>query len=397
MLKKNKKTLLEPYTSVKVSSLRKTGELLRNILSSKTKTPSTKITKPVVLYGAGSLGKMAKDFFDSLGLSFLYVVDKNAGLYKKDAHWKGIGVIRPDEVREVDKNNCLLVICIVTVPVVPLRDSLRNSGWKDVAFFYDMAQTYSDRHPLNNGWFVNGLKKEEEANIKKVFSLLYDDVSRAHYVQFLAWRKTRVELLFSGIHINNDSRFFIPEISRTFGRNEVFVDCGAHDGSVSEKFSKIIKNKYEAIYAIEPDQTNFKALEKRFAGNSRVKAIRCALSNKESKEKFYEGFGFASRLDDKGKGSAKTIRLDSLNIKATFIKMHLEGKELSALKGAMETLRKFRPIVAATIYHNSDGIFKTPLFFMERMKKYRYYVRLHSWAGTGAVFYAVPEERFDKI
>lgn len=42
--------------------------------------------------------------------------------------------------------------------------------------------------------------------------------------------------------------------------------------------------------------------------------------------------------------------------KASFIKLHLEGGELDALKGGQQSLTRRRPIVVATVYHNDDGI-----------------------------------------
>jgi hypothetical protein len=78
---------------------------------------------------------------------------------------------------------------------------------------------------------------------------------------------------------------------------------------------------------------------------------------------------------------------------ASFLKLHLEGAELEALKGGRELLRRDRPIVAATVYHNDDGIWRTPLWLIETLTDYRFLFRLHSWCGTGAVVYAIPEER----
>lgn len=377
----------------KTLTLQKADELLQDILSSKIELFPRKIDKPVILYGAGTLGKMAKDFFGYLDIPFLYVVDQNANQYKTDEYWQGVEIIRPEDVKETDKKNCLLVVCIVTMPLMELQDELRNNGWKDIAFFYDVSEAYRDRYPLSNGWFLGKFNKKEKKSIEKVFSSLADDISRAYYVQFLVWRKLRIELLFDGLKINKDNRFFIPEITGALRESEVFVDCGAHKGSVAEKFLRTVNNKYKAIYAIEPDYANFEILETRLRDIPNTKTIKCALSDKNGEERFYQGFDFASKLSKNGNDLVKTVTLDSLNIPATFIKMHLEGGELNALKGAVNTIQKYRPILAVTIYHNSDGAFEIPLFLIDNAKNYKYHMRLHSFGGTGAVFYAIPEEK----
>jgi len=392
-MNKDKELNLKPYISIAISSSKEAYSLLEKILLSDNQLQPRKINKHIILYGAGELGKMAKDFFDYLNMPFLYVVDKNASQYKTDEFWQNTKIIHPDDVKETDKEDCLLVICIVTIPLIKLRDELKNNGWKDISFFYDISEAYRDRHPLSNGWFLDKFNEREKEFIRKVFSSLADDISRVYYIQFLLWRKLRIELLSDSLEINKDNRFFIPEVTNILQESEVFVDCGAHKGFITEKFLKIVNNKYKAIYMVEPDRYNLEILEHRLKDISSIKIIKCALSDKNGEGRFYQGFNFASKLNKLGKNNVKIVTIDSLNIPATFIKMHLEGGELKALKGTVDTIQKYRPIIAVTIYHNSDGVWGIPLFLINNTKNYKYYIRLHSWGGTGAVFYTIPEER----
>jgi hypothetical protein len=91
--------------------------------------------------------------------------------------------------------------------------------------------------------------------------------------------------------------------------------------------------------------------------------------------------------------SITTRPLDAFGLSPTFVKLHLEGAELPALMGARDTLLASRPIVAATVYHNADGVWKTPLWLMENLPDYRFLFRIHAWCGNGAVVYAIPKER----
>lgn len=107
---------------------------------------------------------------------------------------------------------------------------------------------------------------------------------------------------------------------------------------------------------------------------------------------FHAGYGYASQLGANGRESVKVIPLDTY-VRATFVKLHLEGGELDALKGGRQMLQKNRPIIAATVYHNDDGIWRTALWLLKTLPDYRLLFRLHSWCGTGAVIYAIPNER----
>lgn len=78
-----KKLNLKPYTSLSLLLQKDELDLLEKILSSNCELQPKKINKPVILYGAGSLGRMAKKFFNYLNIPFLYLVDKNANQLKK--------------------------------------------------------------------------------------------------------------------------------------------------------------------------------------------------------------------------------------------------------------------------------------------------------------------------
>jgi hypothetical protein len=125
----------------------------------------------------------------------------------------------------------------------------------------------------------------------------------------------------------------------------------------------------------------------------RVAVLNCALAAVEGEALFHDGLGYASQLAETGEIRVTTHPLDALGLSPSFIKLHLEGGELAALMGGRQTLLANRPVVTATIYHNADGIWRTPLWLMETLPDYRFLFRLHSWCGTGAVLYAIPNER----
>ncbi len=152
------------------------------------------------------------------------------------------------------------------------------------------------------------------------------------------------------------------------------------------------------IAAIEPDAANHSVLDGNLDAwlpqDARVAIYDCALAETEGKADFHEGLGYASQLSPLGKIQVAGRPLDALGLSPTFLKLHLEGGELAALKGGRKTLLSNRPLIAATVYHNADGIWQTPLWLMESLPDYRFLFRCHSWCGTGAVVYAVPEERY---
>jgi FkbM family methyltransferase len=302
--------------------------------------------------------------------------------------------LHPDDVPETAKHGVRLAVSIVTAPYVAIEQSLLQLGFKDVVPFYDLAESFRQLHPLSNGWFAQPLAAEDQRKTDRVLAQWADDVSRAHHLQFLAWRRLREEWMFERAPVSNSDRFFIPEVASVLNGHEILLDGGAHYGNVTTMFARQTNGAYRDIIAIEPDPSNRARLRETAAANDiRVSIHDCALAESESQTQFHDGLGYASQISTTGRMNVATRPLDALGVSPTYIKLHLEGGELSALKGARETLLSSRPIVAATVYHNADGIWRTPLWLMDQLPDYRFLFRAHTWCGTGAVVYAIPNER----
>jgi FkbM family methyltransferase len=353
---------------------------------------------PLALYGAGSLGRLARDYLTAVGHDFVMAIDRNARQLAEQPGWSGVQLLHPDDVPQAAKSGVRLAVSIVTSPYVPLERSLSALGFEDIVPFYDLAESFRHLHPLSNGWFAAPLSATDRENTAKVLALWDDDVSRAHHLQFLAWRRLREEWTFEAAPIPNGSRFFIPEVTGALHDKETLLDAGAHHGGVTETFLTQTKGAFRQIVAIEPDPFNRTVLEGQLQtwlpGDARVTVYACALAQNEGEAPFHEGLGYASQFSNTGRMRVTTRPLDALGLSPSFVKLHLEGAELAALKGARQTLLANRPIVAATVYHDADGIWKTPLWLMETLPRYRFLFRAHSWCGTGAVVYAIPNERF---
>lgn len=359
------------------------------------------VDKDLFLYGAGNLGVMALEFFSTVSVPVRGVVDLNPDSCRAEIknNFK-MNVLDVADIGKDIKENSLLGVCITTSKYQDIYEFLIKSGWTDVVPIYDVCEFYADRHPLGNGWFMgqeDGLSIDEFMSAMEIFR---DSISIAHYLQFLAWRRSRVEITFNNLDINVANRFFIPEIINTIGGSEVFVDLGAHTGQVIEKFISIVGSNFSKIYAIEPDAANRKKLldyrdaDSRLHGD-RMEVMSIALDDANGMRKFCDGFGYASQLSEYGSLIINCATFDSLNIRPTFLKLHLEGAELKVMKGARNTIKECRPIIVLTVYHNLDGLWSTPNWLRKNLVNYIFIFRNHGWCGTGAVIYCLPKERVE--
>lgn len=352
---------------------------------------------PLWLYGAGALGKLARSHCDTVGLPIAGVVDRNAAAFRNDSDWQGLAVWPPADVPRMVRAEACLAIAVATSPYVPITAALAREGWADCVPFYDVAEAFRDRHPLGNGWFAEPLDFAAMTEAGTVLSGFADDASRAHYLRFAAWRLARQELDFLPAPVTGADRFFIPEIMSVLRPGERFVDVGAHHGSVTARLLEETGGTVSAVWAVEPDSASRAVLEAFVAGlpqeqRKTIRVLDAVLGARAEDVRFREGLGYASQIAPGGTPRRATT-LDALGLDPTFVKLHLEGAELATLEGGLETLRRHRPIVVLTCYHDAAGLIATPRWLMESLPGYSVLMRTHAWCGTGAVLYAIPEER----
>jgi len=351
--------------------------------------------KPLALYGAGDMGRLARDFFALAGLDIALVIDRNAANASIGA-WSATRPVTPEAVPEAVKRSVRVAVCVATSAYVPIEAALHEAGFDDVVPFYDLSESFRHLHPLSNGWFAPPFTAGEQAEVASALAGWDDDASRAHHLQFLAWRRLREEWVFAPAPpLGGDTRYFIPEILAVLRGDETFIDGGAYDGCIVEAFARRTGGSFKRIVAIEPDGPNRARCEAAVGKMSdpRITVMDVALAERDGEAPFHEGLGYASQLSATGSARIACRSLDALDLQPTFVKLHLEGGELAALKGARETLLKHRPLVTVTVYHNDDGLWKTARWLMQTLPDYRFLFRIHAWCGTGAVIYAIPNER----
>jgi len=153
-------------------------------------------------------------------------------------------------------------------------------------------------------------------------------------------------------------------------KGDVVFDAGANSGIFACLAAKRIGPEGK-VYAFEPVPKIRKSLEETVRINrlNNIIIVPFALGDKVEKLKISiapdnnigGGWGASSGIKDFG-GEYEIvpqITLDNFiqnnNIqKVDFIKMDIEGMERNALRGAIETLRKFKPKLAICIYHLPD-------------------------------------------
>ena len=184
---------------------------------------------------------------------------------------------------------------------------------------------------------------------------------------------------------------------KSYVRGKTFIDAGAFIGD-----SALVLLEYEPdrIYAFEPSRANQRLFRKLMEDNQvpagRVVIVDQGLSARPGTATFSENTA-GTALDGAGACRVELVTLDEFvkthGIAAVgFIKADVEGMGLELLKGAVATLRRDKPILSLSIYHNREEFLGTYDLLRSLNLPYRYEVASHClpWQNSELVLLAFP-------
>lgn len=170
-------------------------------------------------------------------------------------------------------------------------------------------------------------------------------------------------------------------------KGDYVIDGGACWGDTALYFAALAGNEGK-VYSFEFLPENIAVFQKNLSLNpdlsKNIHHLPNALWSKSGETLSFASNGPGTRLAAPAGQSTecrvKTMHIDSLvgsgmAKKIDFIKMDIEGAELQALKGAEKTIRKFKPKLAITIYHDFKDFWTIPQYIESLGLGYRFEMR----------------------
>lgn len=216
-----------------------------------------------------------------------------------------------------------------------------------------------------------------------------------HELTSLGYPQNKVFLNVDDIVRTAFGNIYFDLLQLSHDENEVFVDAGCFDGETSLRFMEWCNGNYEKIYAFEPLDEGMKISKRKLDGYNNIELIKCALADTDGVTEFTYSFdglmGAGIGKNGNGKIVVPVRSIDSVlnGGRATFIKMDIEGAELSALMGAKKTIQTYKPKLAISLYHKKQDIIDIPLWIHQTMPEYKFYLRHYSNKPWDFVLYCV--------
>lgn len=190
------------------------------------------------------------------------------------------------------------------------------------------------------------------------------------------------------------NQYFDLEAMQPDPDGEIFVDAGCFDGWTSANAAAWTGGKLLKVYAFEPDRHSIAVCQKRLEQiGCEFELYNAATWSEKTTLAFNinDDFGYASNVDDTGKDFVSADSIDGvLNGRpATYIKLDVEGSELETLHGAVNTIKRYRPKLAISLYHKAEDVIDLPLFIESLGMDYKYYIRHYQTRWCETTLYAL--------
>jgi FkbM family methyltransferase len=170
------------------------------------------------------------------------------------------------------------------------------------------------------------------------------------------------------------------------------IDAGACLGDTAVIFGKAV-GENGRVYAFDPVQEHLDTIRINASQNPdcHIISMPYGLSDQDLEcppivlSTYAPGFNAS-------KAKVPLRALDSILMeggipRVDFIKMDIEGSELGALKGAVGTIRKYRPKLAISLYHKPNDIFEIPQFISEHFSNYEFFLGHYTIHNEETVLY----------
>jgi len=180
------------------------------------------------------------------------------------------------------------------------------------------------------------------------------------------------------------------------------IDAGACLGDTAVVFSHVV-GESGRVYSFEPNRVHLQVLEANIEKHvlKNIKVFPSGLSNDRIDAdpvavKAECDFGFSINQADRAGQKCPQMRVDDLVAsgeieRVDFIKMDIEGSELVALMGGLETLKKYRPKLALSLYHKPNDFFELIELLSKECPFYRFYINHYTIHSEETVLYAICE------
>ena len=355
------------------------------------------VSDKIWIYGNGSFAQRLANSFTTAGIEVL-------GFFEIDSKFRNESRLNSfDPYVEIfpDQKKWTVVLGIgnAYADLKNISTRLKNDGYEVIYPLAALRLLFLKGIEIENYWMTGDFEIFDRCQdqLENAYKKLSDERSRNIFTNILEFRKSGDPFILDDHDPTELS--YLPSDVPWISKNEILenvIDAGSYDGDTLKSFLKA-KINIKNWWCFEPDLGNFAKLNQNrvvFDEKIKVTTIPCALWSKTEILTFANGgdFGTGSAISKTGTDTVVATSLDEIcNWEVcSLIKMDIEGAELDALKGALNTIKKTRPKLAICVYHKPTDLWEITNYLADNFKDYNFYLRTYYEQTFETVLYAVP-------
>jgi FkbM family methyltransferase len=352
--------------------------------------------QPIVLFGASHLGRKAQAVLTAMGRAPCAFMDNNPALWGSCID--SVPVFSPAQFVEQWSGELPAVICTIWSGhihdgMASRLQPLQALGFQRIALFGHLAWRFPQKFLPHYCMDLPEHVLPHAAAIRQAFALLADEASQQLYVDHIEWR---LHLNHDLLPVSSPLQIYFDERFSSALANEVVFDLGAFNGDTLQAYLASGRG-YHEYHCFEPVAQNFAALQAclQEQGRPGLFAHRLAVGDSNGEVQVEAANGPSSRVGMGDEWVAMTT-LDELAAQGaapSFIKIDIEGFEPQCLAGGKQLISELQPVIAVSVYHEQDHLWRILLQLHEYHRGYRYSLCGHVSDGWDLVLYAVPADR----
>ncbi len=318
--------------------------------------------KPIVIYGMGNGAEKIINVLKEYGAEIADIFASDE--FVRGHSFLGHRVLKYSQVCE--KYDDFNIVLAFATHLPDMLEKIRTMNAEHPVFAPDVPVA-------GNGIFTKKFFEENREKFEFVYEKLADEESKNVFENIINFKISgKVKYLYNSTEADKNR---IYKDILMLGSNETIVDMGAYDGDTIREFTAYTNGKYNHIHALEPDEKNFKKLEKNTKDMEGISLYNLGAWSKKDTLTFSKKAGRNSKLSAEGI-PVQVTDIDSLiSDKVSLLKMDIEGAELRALEGCKNTIMKYMPKLYICAYHRNEDMFALPMKIWEYNKDYKIYFR----------------------
>lgn len=347
-----------------------------------------KMKTPIVLVGAGNTREFNLEYFRELGIFPVAFCDNSPN--KIGGKVDDLDILSFNEVKEKYPD----VYFYVTTQLYyrELCEQILTAGYKmeQISAFDIIFQLQWEKECIS-------YYRKHAQELENVYQGLADERSKQVLYNRLLFLRTRKRKY--ALEVREQNQYFSKELI-DFSKIDYFVDLGMYIGDTVLQFVQATNGQYKMIYGFEPDNAIYRIAQNNLKALQNISLVKKGVSDCDGRIRVVQALGVMQTIENGVFGeegeenSFDVCSLDNYfgkhNMSNGILKLDIEGAEISALHGAMEWIKRNKPIIAVCVYHKQEDILEIPKFCRQIVPEYKTYLRHYSDNQTETVCYLIP-------